>query len=66
MKWVMETITNIRCGDWSISKAFVDGCTLYVLWDCQSKPYKDVGYYNDADEAKDACEKLNKGKNYDV
>ena len=32
MNWKLSGKYAIVCGEWSISKSFVDGCTMYALW----------------------------------
>ena len=45
----------MRCGDWKVSKCYVDGCTMYAIWFKDEKPAK--AYLNDFDECKEWIER---------
>ncbi len=61
MKWATAatqqdgTVMAIKsdCGNYHISKAFLDGCTLYVAWHGNNA----IKYAEDLGEAKSACVK---------
>lgn len=54
MRWVKETEYNIRSGEYSIAKCFVEGCTLYVLY----KKKEINGYFECADDARSKAKEL--------
>ena len=59
MKWTTAatqqdgTVMSIKsdCGRYHISKAFIDGCTLYVAWSGDTA----IKYTEDLSDAKSAC-----------
>lgn len=51
MNWERRSKYAMRSGDWTVSKQFVDGCTLYAIWFKDEKPAR--AYLNDFDECKE-------------
>lgn len=51
MKWERLSKYAMQSGDWTVSKQFVDGATLYAVWFKDEKPAK--AYLNDFDECKE-------------
>jgi hypothetical protein len=49
--WAQLSKYAARKGYWTVSKQFVDGCTLYAIWFKEEKPAK--AYLNDFDECKE-------------
>lgn len=52
MTWRKVSDYAITNGPQSIAKVYVDGCTLYELWNGEAYG----GHFNDANEAKEAAE----------
>lgn len=58
MTWLRVDKYAIRRGNQSIAKVYVDGCTLYELWNGDAYG----GHFNDADEAKAEAESWAKAR----
>lgn len=58
MNWERKGKYAIQRGNQIICKCYLDGCTLYVLWHGE----KNMGHFNDANEAKEKAEALAKAE----
>jgi len=57
-KWTKLNDYCVQSGEWRISKAFVDGTTLYSVW--QGKESNAAGHVESFEEAKELIEQLEK------
>lgn len=57
-EWKRVSKYAIQRGNQTISKNYVDGCTLYALWHGEDN----ARYFNDANEAKEAADDLLKAR----
>ena len=57
-EWKLVSKYAIQRGNQTISKNYVDGCTLYALWNGDDNAH----YFNDANEAKARADELLKAR----
>ena len=57
-EWKRVSKYAIQRGNQTISKNYVDGCTLYALWHGD----ENARYFNDADDAKAQADELLKAR----
>lgn len=58
MNWKRNGPTAIECGQWRISKAYLDGCTMYALHQNGGEAIK---FSEDVEELKQLAEQKNNG-----